>query len=491
MKDESRQKEERMVYLLILFPLAMAVVTFAWPLDRTRPWLLPLGGLGHLGLVVAALHPSSFILHPSEGGWLALDALGKVILGFLSVLFFLCALYAPGYLALRSDRPNRVFCANLFTALAMMTLVTLSHHLGLMWVAMEATTLASAPAIYFNHNARSLEATWKYLLIGSVGIALALLGSFFLAYAALKAGLESTLLFDQLITNAPHLSPPWLHAAFVLLFIGYGTKMGLAPMHTWKPDAYGEAPGVVGTLLAGGLTSCAFLAILRVYQVCRAGAEAEFAREVLIFMGLLSMAVAAVFLVRQRDFKRMLAYSSVEHMGILVLGIGIGGLAVYGALLHLLNNGLTKGVLFLSAGNIHRAYGSKVTDDVRGALQRVPCSGALFLAGFLAITGSPPFGPFVSEFTIVNAALGSGQFLAGGLFLLLLGVVFIGMGATVLAVVQGSPAEQAPAHGYHDRVSTCGPVLLFLALVLLLGLYVPPPLEALLREAAALVEGTR
>src|SRR5437773_9098246 len=145
------------------------------------------------------------------------------------------------------------------------------------------------------------------------------------------------------------------------------------------------------------------------------------------------MAVAAVFMARQRDFKRLLAYSSIEHIGILVLGIGIGGLAVYGALLHLLNNGFTKGVLFLSAGNIHRAYGSKLTDHVRGALRRVPLSGALFLTGFLAITGSPPFGPFVSEFTIVSAAVGAGQYVAGGLFLLLLAVVFVGMGATVLA----------------------------------------------------------
>ena len=210
-------------------------------------------------------------------------------------------------------------------------------------------------------------------------------------------------------------------------------------MHTWKPDAYGEAPGIVGTLLAGGVTSCAFLAILRVYQICRAGPTPSSPGEIMIFMGLLSMAVAAVFMVRQRDFKRMLAYSSVEHMGILVLGIGIGGLAVYGALLHLINNGLTKGVLFLSAGNIHRAYGSKVTDDVRGAIQCVPLSGGLFLAGFLAITGSPPFGPFVSEFTIASAAAGGGHYVAFGLFLLLLGVVFVGMGATVLAVVQGKP----------------------------------------------------
>jgi hydrogenase-4 component F len=481
-----------MIYLLILFPLVMAAATFALPSDRWRPWLLPAGALGHLGLIAFAVFQSSGGSAVSGlEGWLLLDALGKVILGFLSVLFFLCSLYAPGYLVLRADRPNRVFCANLFVVQAMMTLVTLSHHLGLMWVAMEATTLASAPLLYFNQNARSLEATWKYLLIGSVGIALALLGSFFLAYSAIKADLESTLLFDQLIQIAPKLSPQWLHAAFVLLFIGYGTKMGLAPMHTWKPDAYGEAPGIVGTLLAGGITSCAFLAILRIYQICRAGSEAEFAREIMIFFGLLSMAVAAVFMVRQRDFKRMLAYSSVEHMGILVLGIGIGGLAVYGALLHLINNGLTKGVLFLSAGNIHRAYGSKVTDNVRGALRRVPLSGALFLAGFLAITGSPPFAPFVSEFTIVNAAVGSGQFLVGGLFLLLLGIVFIGMGATVLAVVQGNAPEQTQPNGFRDSISTGVPILLFMALVLLLGLYVPPPLDSLLREAAALLEGKR
>ncbi|MHB1562036.1 MAG: proton-conducting transporter transmembrane domain-containing protein [Isosphaeraceae bacterium] len=481
-----------MTYALILLPLVMAAACIALPSDRLRPWLLPVGALGQVVLVgglIAGMGSGPPVT--GLGGWLLLDPLGKLVLGFLTLFFFLCALYAPGYLALRSDRPNRMFCANLFVVQAMMTLVTLSYHLGLMWVAMEATTLASAPLLYFNHNARSLEATWKYLLIGSVGIALALLGSFFLAYAMLKAGLESTLVFDQLVRDAPDLSAPWLRAGFALLFIGYGTKMGLAPMHTWKPDAYGEAPGIVGTLLAGGITSCAFLAILRIYQICRAGADADFAREIMVFMGLFSMAVAAVFMARQRDFKRMLAYSSVEHMGILVLGVGLGGLAVYGALLHLINNGLTKGVLFLSAGNIHRAYGSKLTDDVHGAIRRVPLSGSLFLAGFFAITGSPPFGPFVSEFTIASAAAASGQYFACGLFLTLLAVVFVGMGATVLSVVQGNSPDGPWTTSFRDSVSTAGPIVLFLALVLVLGLYIPPPLESLLREAAASLEGTR
>jgi hydrogenase-4 component F len=407
------------------------------------------------------------------------------------VLFLICMLYAPGYLALRGDRSNRVFCANLLVALSMMTLMILTQHLGLMWVAMEATTLATGPLLYFNRNPKSLEATWKYLLIGSVGIALALLGTFFLAYSAVRVGLDSSLFFPDLVREADKLSPSWLRAAFVLLFVGYGAKMGLAPMHTWKPDAYGEAPGLVGALLAGGVTACAFLAILRVYQICSLSSEPEAARAMMWAIGLLSMTVAAVFMVQQRDFKRMLAYSSVEHMGILVLGISLGGAGVYGALLHLINNGLTKSVLFLSAGNIHRAYGSKTIDGVYGAMRLLPISGTLFLMGWLAITGSPPFGPFLSEFTIVNAAFSGKQYLTGGAFLALLAAIFIGMGTTVLAVVQGPAPKEFEAIEFRDGMRTGLPIILAMAVVLLLGLYIPQPLDAMIRQAAGMLEATR
>ncbi|MEW6272290.1 MAG: proton-conducting transporter membrane subunit [Thermodesulfobacteriota bacterium] len=475
-----------MALALFLVPLLLAGVAFVTPSERWRPWLVALGGALHLVLVVLALRTPEV---SALGGWLLLDPVGRLILALVSVLFFLCSLYAPGYLALRPERSNRVFCTCLLGFLGTTTLMTESHHLGLMWVALEATTLASAPMLYFNRNRRSLEATWKYLLIGSVGIALALLGSLFLAYSAFREGLVTSLLFEDLVRDAPHLSRPWLQSAFVLLFVGYGTKMGLAPMHTWKPDAYGESPGLVGALLAGGLTSCAFLALLRFYQICSAAGEAEFVRQLMVLIGLLSIAVAGVFMARQRDFKRMLAYSSVEHMGILVLGMGIGGAAVFGALLHLVNNGLAKGVLFLSAGNIHRAYGSKLTVSVSGALRRVPVSAALFLGGFFAITGSPPFGPFLSEFTILRAAIDSGQLVVGGLLLALLFVVFVGMGATVLSVVQGEPSKTLAEDGFRDGPLTVGPAIVFLALVLLLGLYIPPPLDALLRDAASFVEG--
>jgi hydrogenase-4 component F len=365
-----------------------------------------------------------------------------------------------------------------------------SHHLGLMWVALEAATLSTAPLIYWNRNAHSLEATWKYLMVGSVGVALALFGTLFLAYAQLEASLEPTLLLEDVLRDAPLLSKPWLHSAFVILFIGYGTKMGLAPMHTWKPDAYGEAPGVVGALLAGALTNCAFLAVLRFYRVCFVAGEGAFARQLMMAFGLLSMIVAATFMARQGDYKRMLAYSSVEHMGILVLGIGLGGAGIFGSLLHMINNGITKVVLFLAAANIHRAYGSKRVEDVAGALRRVPASGALFLAGFIAITGSPPFGPFLSEFTIVREAFGSGRYGVGVAFLVLLSVVFIGMGTAVVGVVQGAPSEAARATEFRDDVSTVAPIVLCLGLSLLLGLYLPPPLERLLTEAAASLGGT-
>jgi hydrogenase-4 component F len=357
-----------------------------------------------------------------------------------------------------------------------------------MWVAIEGTTLSTAPLIYFNRSKRSIEATWKYLLVGSVGIALALLGTFFLAYSALPAGLVPSMMMDELMRSAGGLSKSWLRAAFVLLLVGYGTKMGLAPMHTWKPDAYGEAPGVVGAVFAGGVTSCAFLAFLRVYRVCTAAGEGAFVSRLLLFMGLFSMAVAGLFMIGQRDFKRMLAYSSVEHMGILIVGLGIGGGALYGTMLHVVTNGMTKGVLFLSAGNIHRAYASKSTDEVRGALRRIPVSAGLFLASFLAITGSPPFGPFVSEFSILNGAFDAGRFGVSALFLLFLLVVFIGMGKTVLKVVQGRAPIDEIAEPYRDGFLTIAPVLALMAIVLLLGLYIPEPIDALVKDAVSYLE---
>jgi hydrogenase-4 component F len=470
---------------LILIPVLGGLIAFLRLDDRSRPNLIPAVAVPHLLLTIVAVVRS----HPDGQGWLVLDPPGRVVLLLISTLFAISAPYSVAYLRRRTERPNRVFVACLLVFLGMMTFITWSHHLGLMWVAIEATTLSSAPLLYFNRNARSLEATWKYLMVGSVGIAIALLGSLFLGYSATLSGRVPSLLFGDLNRNAAAFSKAWLHPAFVLLLVGYGTKMGLAPMHTWKPDAYGEAPGLVGGLLAGGMTSCAFLAILRVFQVLVSAGDAEFASRILVALGLFSMAFAGVFMVRQKDFKRMLAYSSVEHMGILILGLGLGAAGVFGALLHMVNNSLIKGVMFLSAGNIHRAYGSKSTDDVSGALHRVPWSGALFLIGFVAVTGSPPFGPFVSEFTILNAAFGQQRYVTAAAMLLFLLVVFMGMGSTVLSLVMGKAPAPKSALAFPDTASTVLPLLLLLGASLIMGIAMPRGVQDLIRQAAHYVGG--
>ncbi len=475
-----------MLYALVLIPLVGALLAWVIPDNRTRPLVLPVIALAHLVLTLLLLWHAP---PPSANGWIWLDPLGKLVLLCISVLFSICAFYAVGYLAYRQERSNRVLCMGLLVCLAAMGLVTVSQHLGLLWVALETTTVAMAPLIYFNKNARSIEATWKYLLICSVGIALALLGLLFLAYSTYVAQRDATLLLSSLMATARGLNQGWLHAAVIFLLVGYGSKMGLAPLHTWKPDAYGEAPGMVGAMLAGGLVNCAFLAILRVYQVCLASGSSEllFFQRALVGMGLLSMAFAAVFMAKQADFKRMLAYSSVEHVGILAIGLGLGKGALFGALFHLLNNGLTKGVLFLASGNIHRSYGAKTTDIVKGAMTRLPWSGGLFMAGFIAITGSPPFAPFISEYTIVSSAFAEGDYLVAGAFLLFLAIVFIGMALTVLPMVMGTPSDTTPPTGYRDSVLMVGPPLVTMLIILVLGVWPPAALLGLLKEGVALL----
>lgn len=472
-----------MLTALILLPLLLAALAPLLPWYRLRSWLLPLAGAVHLLLTLLLCLEAAPL---TANAWLGLDALARLVLLVVSLLFFGCACYAVEYLELRRDRGNRELVPCMLVFLAAVSLAVAARHLGVLWFAVETTTIASAPSIYYNRNRLSIEATWKYLLLCSVGIALAMVGLLFIAYGALAGGLPVSLHLDQLLGGAAQLSPPWLQAGFVFLLVGFGAKMGLAPLHCWKPDAYGEAPGMIGALLAGGLTSVAFLAILRGVQLMTAAGDGAFARQLLLALGLLSLLVAAVFMVRQRDLKRLLAYSSVEHMGILAIGVGIGGLATFGALLHLVNNALAKGCLFLSVGNIQRAFASKQISEVRGAVARVPISGGLFLAGFLAITGTPPFGLFLSEFTILRGMFQAGQGAVAAGVLLLLALVFIGMGTTVLGVAQGAtPEGEIP---YRDRLLLVAPPLVFLSLVLLLGLCLPEPLRRLLDEAVALLE---
>jgi len=474
-----------MIALLIAIPLFAALVAWLIPDNRRRPVVLPLTGGAHLGLTLMLLADTP---PPAMRGWIILDPIGKLILLGVSLLFFFCALYSVGYLAYRKERSNRLLCMGLSLCLAAMSLACVCQHLGLLWVAIESTTLAMAPLIYFNRNARSIEATWKYMLICSIGIAMALLGLYFLAYSTVVARQEPTLLLAPLLAQAPVLSPAWLNGAFIFLLVGFGTKIGLAPLHTWKPDAYGEAPGLVGALLAGGLVNCGFLGICRIYQICLAAGNTPFFRDALTAMGLLSMLFAAVFVLRQADFKRLLAYSSVEHVGFMAIGLGLGKGALYGTLFHLLNNGLTKGVLFLTAANIHRSYNSKRAERVRGVMDRLPWSGWIFMAALFAVTGSPPFATFLSEFMVLSGIFTDGRMVAGIIVLLLFAVVFTGMALTMLPVLTGRDSSDLDNSGYRDGLLTAGPPLMLLLITLFLGVWMPSPLQEIISAATAMLE---
>ena len=463
-------------FLLILIPFAGAAAAALWPSARTRPWLLPVFGAAHTCLAFWMLF---FPPVTAPTAWIGFDPLARAVLPAVSLLFLVCAAYGVSYLKVRSERPNRVFVTSLLAMLGLLSAGHQARHLGLLWVTTEAATLAAVPLLHFNSTPRAFEATWKYLLIGGTGIALSLLGSFCLGYASLYGGGSGDLTFTALMAQGAGLSRPWVIVAWVLLLVGYGTKMGLAPMHTWKPDAYGEAPGIVGAILAGGVTTVAFTAILRVRAVVDAAGQGEMASRTLLAIGLFSMLVAALLLMAARDFKRMLAYSSVEHMGILVIGASLGRLGVWAALFHVWSNSLTKGALFLSAGNIRRAAGARTIDEVSGMSAITPQSAAMFVTGMFAVTACPPFGPFFSELRVLRAAVETGHWTAAALFLGGLLFAFFGLTRLVFAIVDGRPRTAARQSEGHIRESrgVILPPLILLGLSLLLGLATPDFLQ--------------
>jgi hydrogenase-4 component F len=493
-----------MILALVLLPAVAAVAAFFIRAHAPRRILLVAVAAIHAGLTAWLwVDPARF---PPMSAWLALDALGMLFLGIASLLFLAVSVSAVGFLRAESgsthadpeegfifdNTPEALFTACLLGFLAAMSLVIVSRHFGLLWVAIEATTLVSAPLIHYHRHHRSLEATWKYLLLCSVGIAVALLGTYFLAAAVPRgSGGATSLTFAGLIERAGSLDARWLKAAFLLMLVGYGTKMGLAPLHAWLPDAHSEAPSVVSALLSGALLNCAFLAILRIITICGAAGIGAWSRQTLLVLGLVSMAVAAGLIIGQPDYKRMLAYSSVEHMGILAVGVGLGGAGDWGALFHAVNHSLAKAALFLLAGNILAAYGTKRSGEISGALRRLPVSGALWIAGFFAIVGAPPFGAFTSELAILRAAVASGSWVVVAAYSLLLAAIFAGMMSVLVRMAQGNRAAAGgafPEQTLLPRVrETALSIAAPIALILLtagLGMYVPAFLEQVLREAA-------
>jgi hydrogenase-4 component F len=357
--------------------------------------------------------------------------------------------------------------------LSTMTMVTLSDHIMVMWIAIEATTLASAPLIYTHRSAATLEATLKYVLICSVGIALALLGSVLIALSMDAGGVDVPVAFSTLAVVAKRLDPLWLKAGFVFILVGYGTKMGLAPMHTWLPDAHSEAPSPASALLSGVLLNCAYLGIFKTNKIMQAAGLGNFSGMILIVFGLASILVAATFILKQTEYKRLLAYSSIENMGIIAFGTGVGGLAAYGALVCLIHHSLIKSSLFLSSGTILQGYGSRLIGNAGALAKRMPRTFVAFFSGFAGISGFPPFGIFLGEVFIIIGAFRSGHYVGAGVFILSLCVIFAGFANHVMKM---SFSAAGAADRLEEKPAMVWPQYALLSTSLVLCFWIPESL---------------
>jgi hydrogenase-4 component F len=481
---------------LLLLPFCAALLSWFVQADTIRRTLLMFTATAELAL--AAL---CWVVQPLSlgGDLLCLDDMGRLVLTITCTLFFAAAIYAEGYLKAEapgtrkdfqqglhfSNAHEATFTACLLLFLAATVLTAATRHLGLLWVGIETTTVVSAPLIYFHRHRRSLEATWKYLLICSAGIGLALIGNLLLDISMqIEAGHTVDMSVSALTAAADRVHPTWFKAAFVFLLIGYGTKMGIAPMHTWLPDAHSEAPSLVSALLSGALLNCAFLGIFRAQEVALAAGLAEFTSTLLLAFGFFSMLIAAFFIVNLGDFKRMLAYSSVEHMGVLFIALGTGLVAGRGGVLHMMGHSLVKAALFLLAGNILARYHTKSNHDITGMARALPITALLWFTGIIAITGTPPFLVFISEFSILQGLLRYGL-LPAAMYLVLLGIIFVGMITPTLHMCRGSiPHDIKPA--VRETPVFVLPSACLLLAALLFGLYMPEWLRDCLDGAVSL-----
>lgn len=421
------------------------------------------------------------------GGMWRVDALSALLAVSIALVALLASLLGPG-LADDGDpysahaRRFRIYMSAF--ALTMLTAVTIQN-VALMWAAIEATTITSAMAIPLNRTKASVEASWKYLLVCSVGIALAFAGTVlayfdFVSTAGQAAG---SLNWTVLRSAAPSLHPELLRLAFAFILVGYGTKAGLAPMHTWLPDAHSEAPSPISAMMSGVLLAVALYAIARWKAVVDASAGPQFTTSILIAFGVASVVIGTFSLVIQRHYKRMLAYSSVEHMGLVAIGLALGPLGMFAAWLHVVNHAIAKSTAFLLAGRILHRYDTTQISEVTGLLRVMPWTGPLFAACVVALVGLPPFGLFVSEFLLIRAALVDGRLWLATLLLLLLLTAFISLMSHLNRMLYG----EAPAGvrvGEHRgwlAIAFAVPVVM----LIVLGVMLPGPISTLIHQSVA------
>ncbi len=497
-------------------------------------------------LLIAGFETRNVILkgkveYGALGGIFFLDPLSVIILDIVLVIGLMAAVFSVGYLneELKDGKIEfgriKLYYILMYTFLFTMVFALSVRNMGIMWIAIEATTLASAFLVGFYNDKKAIEATWKYVIICSVGIAIAMLGIIFLHLSSVGLFKGAQLLdWTVLYSNAAALKSPVLRLAFIFILIGFGTKAGLAPMHTWLPDAHSQAPSPISALLSGVLLNSAMYAIIRTVSIVNKNLGSSlFTGRILMAIGLLSIATAAVFILTQKDYKRLLAYSSIEHMGIIAFAIGIfSPAAVFAAIFHMINHSFTKSMLFFTSGNILQKYGTREISKVQGLLKVLPVSGTVFFLGLFAIAGTPPFSVFASEFSILAAAFEHGNFLLGATLALLLAMIFAGIALTLFRIFytkgvqevhngdgspimdpggmgDGSPIRDirvgspirdigvgSQLSGYETLAEKgeankagVAVIVVLLAIIAIMGIYMPAPLKDLITSAQKIITG--
>ncbi len=442
-----------MGFLLWILPL-LSVPVFAL-LKQRKAWhavsiITSAAMLAAAAKATVSVINTGLLEYAALGGLFHIDPLSIIIIDIVVVIGFLAAVFSMGYLneELKHGKIEgskiKLYYMLMYVFMFTMIFALSVRNMGIMWIAIEATTLASAFLVGFYNDKRATEATWKYVIICSVGIAVAMLGIIFLHLSSTGL-LEGSKQLDwtALYGEADKLKSPLLRLAFIFILVGFGTKAGLSPMHTWLPDAHSQSPSPISALLSGVLLNSAMYAIIRTVSIVNKNlGSSVFTGRILIAAGMLSIVTAALFILTQKDYKRLLAYSSIEHMGIIAVSIGVfTPAAVFAGLFHMINHSFTKSMLFLTSGSILQKYGTREISRVKGLLRMLPVSGTIFFLGLFAIAGTPPFSVFASEFNVMTAIFENGGFVLGAVFALLLALVFTGIAFSLFKIFWSSRGD--------------------------------------------------
>lgn len=466
-----------MINLLLIFPILACLIMFIFKAKWMNNFMINVCALLHLAVSIAC----AMNLPCISSKYFCIDSSNIIFLLLLSIVFMAVAIYNNGYIKHETDDVRRLrhYSYMVLIFVLSMTGAIASTNLGLAWVFIEATTLASAYLIYFNKTKTAIEAAWKYVYICSIGIALAFVGIILLTIAT---GSMNSLSYSDLFAYAGTFNPFWLKLSFVFILFGIGTKMGLAPVHFWLPDAHSESPSPISGLLSAALLNSAFLVILNVYKITYFTGCADFGKGMMLVMGFLSLFITAVFVFRINNYKRMLAYSSVENMGILIIGCAIGGIAMYAAILHMIGHSLIKASFFLTSGNVLEIYKTKKIKSVTGILKSDKKTGWLWIVSLLGIVAFPPSVLFISEFLMIKAMIVEKHYILCALFVILLTIILYGLAKAVIKMSFGDAPE---GKNYDENVKEISfgmyfPQIVLLIMAFALGIYIPKFLNVLI-----------